>query len=165
MLKIGAELSKAQERLANHGNGTFGKWCKERLGISSQSARNAINAFHAFGQEDCKTVLQSFDASALYLLSADSTPEEATEKAWELAEAGETITKKRAKQIVDEVCSEGRDAPPAIEETWLDKLSSIESQLRRLARSIEDHERREMFREELERLRQEIDDILSGELE
>ena len=40
-----------------------------------------------------------FDASALYLLSADSTPEAATKKALRLAKAGEYISHKRAKEI------------------------------------------------------------------
>ncbi len=92
VLKIGEELAAAQERLANNGNGTFGKWVAERLGMSRMSSSRAIQAYRTFGMGDCNKLLQSFDASALYILSAESTPEEATTKALELAEQGEQIT-------------------------------------------------------------------------
>ena len=97
--EVGEELKAAHERLANHGDGTFNRWVKERCGFSHATAYKAIAAFDVFGGEDCKQYLQSFDASALYLLSAPSCPEEATAEAIERAEKGERITHKLAKEI------------------------------------------------------------------
>jgi hypothetical protein len=47
-----------------------------------------MGAVEAFG-EDWETVSQSLDASAIYLLSRDTTPEEAITEAIQAAEAGE----------------------------------------------------------------------------
>ena len=76
VIALGKEFAEAQERLANYGNGQFQKWIKERCGITPRSAYNAINAHATF--KDCEKSSQSFDTSALYLLSSDSTPEAAT---------------------------------------------------------------------------------------
>lgn len=99
ILVIGRELKAAQDRLANHHDGTFNKWVEQRCGFSKRTAYNAISAYTTFG---CATVAQLFDARALYLLSAESTPEAATEEALRLANEGEVITHKRAKAIVDQ---------------------------------------------------------------
>lgn len=97
VMKLGAELSAAQQKLSNHGDGTFGKWCQQRCGISRVTANKAINVYKAF---DCKPSLQSFDPTALYLLSSPSCPEEATTEAVERAEQGERITAKLARDII-----------------------------------------------------------------
>jgi hypothetical protein len=80
-------LAAARDRLANHGNGTFGKWCNERCGITHQHANRAIAAHQQFGSSEHR--VQNFDATSLYLLSADSCPDEAYEEALERAEHGE----------------------------------------------------------------------------
>jgi hypothetical protein len=98
VLKIGKELEAARDRLARHGNGTFGTWCVERCGISRMSANRAMQAYSQF--KDCNTVLQTFDATAMYLLSAESCPEDAAAEAMDRAKTGEQITAKLAKQII-----------------------------------------------------------------
>lgn len=102
VMEVGAELAAARDELSNHGNGTFGKWCKQRCGITSQTARNAIRVFEQFA--DSKTVLQSFDVSALYLLSSESCPEDAVSEAMERAGAGEHITQKSVREILRASC-------------------------------------------------------------
>jgi N6-adenosine-specific RNA methylase IME4 len=100
MLIIGEELKAAQRLLANNKTGVFNKWIAERCGFTRQSAYKAIAAYNAFGY--CKPELQyQFDVSSLYLLSADCCPEPATKKALRLAEKGERITKKRAKELIE----------------------------------------------------------------
>ena len=84
MLKIGKELTEAQQRLSRHGTGTFGRWCKERCGISRTTAHRILKAYKAFG--DCSTVEQTMDASAVYVLSEKSCPEEAKKEAVRQAE-------------------------------------------------------------------------------
>ena len=107
VMAIGKELTAAQDRLANHGDGTFGKWAQARCGFTRQSAYRAIAAFGTF--KDCNIMLQTFDPTALYLLSADSCPEGATAEALKLAETGEKITAKRAKEIIAEVGGDDGD--------------------------------------------------------
>lgn len=107
VLKLGAELKAAQERLSNHGNGTFGKWCVERCGISRSSADKIIKSHEVFSDKVCVNFTQSFDASALYALSADTCPEAALADALKLAKKGEVITHKRAKEIIAEHTIEG----------------------------------------------------------
>jgi hypothetical protein len=97
VIAIGRELKAAQERLANHRVGTFQKWVKQRCGITPKSAYRAISAFDAFGY--CDKLSQYFDASSLYLLSAESCPEEATAEALKLAADGQRITHKVAKEL------------------------------------------------------------------
>jgi hypothetical protein len=105
--KLGEELAEARNRLSNHGNGTFGKWCKERLGMSSQTARNLIAVHEGVPEKDCQTVLQSFDLTALYKLLSDTAPEEAYRDAVKLAKKGEPITSKVAKEIISSHTVEG----------------------------------------------------------
>ncbi len=100
VMEIGEELVSARKRLSNHKNGTFGKWCQQRIGITSQTARNAITVYECCSGKYCKTVLQYFDLSALYALTADSCPEEAFKDAIKAATKGELITKKRAKELI-----------------------------------------------------------------
>lgn len=109
ILKLGKELADAQKRLSHRGNGTFGKWCVERCGISRMTAHNAITAFGVFGGANCKTVLQSFDATALYLLSAETCPEDATKDAINAAKRGEVITKKAALEFIEKYTADSDD--------------------------------------------------------
>ena len=62
--------------VSNHGNGCFNKWVNERCGFTHTTAYNAISASMTF--KCSKHYLEHFDASAMYVLSADSTPEKAT---------------------------------------------------------------------------------------
>ncbi len=88
--------------LANHGDGTFGKWCVERCQITRATALNYMRVTEVFGSQkqlNCKSLLQSFTAEALYYLSRDTTPEEATRDALKLAKKGERITLAVAKEL------------------------------------------------------------------
>ncbi len=74
--------------LANHGDGTFGKWCKERCGIGKSTAYRYLTILDVFGDAKelvCPTGGQTFDAKALEYLANDTTPEEATRDALKLA--------------------------------------------------------------------------------
>lgn len=65
-IELGKILADAQQRLANHGNGTFEKWLKQRCGISRMSASRAMRAAECFAEKDCNKLLQTSDVSALY---------------------------------------------------------------------------------------------------
>ncbi len=112
---IGTELAKAHEKLARHGNGVFGQWVEERCGIGRHRALNYMRVSEVFGAEDCRKFIQTFDNSAMYLLSAPSTPREALDAAIERADAGEKITHKIAKEIV----AKFKPEPKPIDDTFV----------------------------------------------
>lgn len=103
---MGRELKIAHDELANHGDGCFVKWCKERCGISKSTAFNYLSAVDVFGDKDCPSLGRTFTAEALYHLARDTTPQDAIDKAIEAAEKGERITLPKAKQIIEEVIVE-----------------------------------------------------------
>ncbi len=111
ILVIGAELAKAHEKLAHHGNGVFRKWVEERCNIAPSSARRMMYTFEVFGQKECANLAQTFADSAMYLLAAPNTPREALDAAIARAESGEKITHKIAKEIVSEYKADPPEEP------------------------------------------------------
>lgn len=111
ILAIGEELTAAHKLLAGKGrDGMFRPWVEESCGFAFRTAYRAMEAFTTFGGEKCANLAHLFDASALYVLSADSTPDEATTEAITRAEAGEKITHKLAKTIKQKF------TPPEVED-------------------------------------------------
>jgi hypothetical protein len=79
--------------------GQFNSWLKTEFQWSRSTAYNYINVFETFGS--CSNFGQlDIAASALYLLAAPSTPEEARKEALESARIGETVTYLKAKAII-----------------------------------------------------------------
>lgn len=96
IIDIGTKLMDVKQRL---GHGGFGSWLKAEFGWHWNTAGNYMRVADKF------TNFVNLDAiapSALYLLSAPSTPEDAVNEALERAENGETITHSTAKAIVNE---------------------------------------------------------------
>lgn len=114
IFQIGEQLKIAHDELANHGDGTFGKWCKERLGISTSSAHNYLSVVDTFGSQkllDLPSLGRTFTAESLYYLSRDTTPEEATRDALKVAKKGERVTLQVAKGLAEKyTCDEIEDA-------------------------------------------------------
>jgi len=99
VLTIGQALTDAQDLLADHAGGAFGKWVKQSCGFSKRTAYRYMSAHLTFGS--CATMSQRrFDISTMYLLANDSTPSAAVTEAIEIAESGETVTGKTAKQLI-----------------------------------------------------------------
>jgi len=99
VLAIGEALTEAQDLLASHHGGAFGKWVKQSCGFSKRTAYRYMSAHLTFGS--CATMSQRrFDISTMYLLANDSTPSAAVTEAIELAESGETVTSKTAHQLI-----------------------------------------------------------------
>ena len=95
IFEVGRQLQVAHDALANHGDGVFGKWCKERCGMSDRTARNYMGVVEAFGSQkqlDPERLSESFTAESLYYLSRDTTPEEAIKDALKEAKKGQRIT-------------------------------------------------------------------------
>ena len=94
VIEIGERLIDVKERL---GHGKFGQWLDAEFQWSADTARNYMNVAERCGQNP---KISEFAPSALYLLAAPSTPEDARTEAINLAEQGQKITHAVAKQIV-----------------------------------------------------------------
>ena len=111
ILSIGKNLDAVHQLLAGNGReGKFKPWVEERCGFTYRSAYRYLGAWKTFGSK-CDTV-SHFEPRALYLLSRESTPEEAVEQSIELAKGGERITESRAKEIVAEHRDGTSTTPP-----------------------------------------------------
>jgi len=98
IFEMGQKFAEVRELLRHNKEGGFEGWLIAE-GFKKQFVYNCIGVYASFvnrpnfGQLDIAV-------SALYLLVAPSTPEEAREEVLELAAAGQTITHATAKQIV-----------------------------------------------------------------
>lgn len=93
---LGAKLIEVKDRL---GDGNFREWLRSEFGWSHMTAYRFIRVHERFGRNNLLQV--DVAPSALYLLAAPSTPEEAVDEALERAAGGERITHAAARGIVD----------------------------------------------------------------
>jgi hypothetical protein len=143
-LDMGRELVEAHREIQALKAGGFQAWVNARIGISEQDASQLMAVYERFG-ESTIMVISRFAQTALLLLSAPSVPPEARDEARVRAEAGDTITVQRAKDLV-----EARRAQPRAEEAALAAQADAE----RLRQRIEQHEAR--TRETMAALEQQI---------
>lgn len=103
IFQIGEALTDVQQRLASHKSGTFRAYLWHEFHWSKSTAYSFIAVYRwcmkRFG--GCPNFGQlNFAASALYAVSAASTPEAAVDEMLERAEAGEEITHSLAQEII-----------------------------------------------------------------
>jgi hypothetical protein len=103
IVEIGNRLIIVKTKLEH---GQLGRWLDAEFGWGHDTARNFMNVAEHFGQNQ---KISGFGPSALYALSAPSTPEPARKEATKRAEAGETITHAKAKEIIAEHGPEPED--------------------------------------------------------
>lgn len=94
IVDIGLELIAVQSHLPGE---QFDGWLKAEFEWSRRTAFRFISVTNQFG---AKLALNEIAPSALYLLAAPSTPDEARQEALARAEAGEVITHKEAQAII-----------------------------------------------------------------
>lgn len=97
MLEMGQAIKTANELLANHSGGTFGKWVETECGIAPKSAYRYMHAWESFGSCDS---LSQLTAEAVYALSSPNAPPEAAKQAQKLADKGVKVTEKVAKELL-----------------------------------------------------------------
>lgn len=97
IIEIGQKLTEVKARL---GHGNFGRWLEAEFAWTQQTAQRFMHVGERFKFNNLLDL--NFAPSALYLLSAPSTPDEALEEALERAENGERITHSAAKEIIAE---------------------------------------------------------------
>ncbi|NEQ23591.1 MAG: DUF3102 domain-containing protein [Microcoleus sp. SIO2G3] len=102
MIQIGNKLIEVKKQL---GHGYFRAWLKIEFHWSERSAQKFMSAARfaaSFFEKEELSNLNNFDVSALALLAAKSTPEEAKQKALERAAQGKFVSHKKAKEIINE---------------------------------------------------------------
>ena len=96
--EIGQNLVEVRERL-NYGY--FVSWLRAEFEWSERTGYNYINIFESFGSFANVAKLETAaSASALYLLAAPSTPQDARQEALKLVGGGKILSYKEAKTIV-----------------------------------------------------------------
>lgn len=93
IIEVGQKLIQVKERL---GHGNFGDWLEAEFQWSNQTAKRFMNVAISFQNQQ---IVDFLAPSALYLLSAPSTPETARSEALARAKAGENISHTTAKAI------------------------------------------------------------------
>ncbi len=108
MILIGLELIAVKKAL---GHGEFGGWVKAEFGWSGRTARRFMQAAEVFGAKvDTVSVL---DPSALYLLSAPSTPDQVRKYALALLEGGRALPAAEIRKL----CSGNLAGMPSLKES------------------------------------------------
>lgn len=102
----GKLLHEANELLADHRDGLFQRWLDDEFDMSKSTAYRMMSAYRIF--DGCPTVGQ-LEVSAMYALASDQCPENATKEALKLANRGERISQKRAKQLIAKYTVEAED--------------------------------------------------------
>lgn len=97
IVAIGIALQEVKERLPH---GQFGAWLAAEFDMSERMAQNFMRVADCFKSANFADL--SIAPSALYLLAAPSTPDEAREEAIERAEQGEVVSHAMAQEIVEE---------------------------------------------------------------
>jgi hypothetical protein len=102
IFSIGDALREAQSILANHGNGAFGQWLESRCNMSRRTAYNYIQIAKKVQLHDRATVSQSFDAGALYELTAAKAAAGTLSAAVQAANTGQYINRAIARKMVQQ---------------------------------------------------------------
>lgn len=97
LIRTGNILIEVKNRLPH---GQWSSWCESELGWSQRTAQQMMHVAETFSIESLSNL--DIAASALYVLSAPSTPEQAREEALFLARKGQPITLAGAKELRDQ---------------------------------------------------------------
>lgn len=112
IIEIGQSLIEVKGRLEH---GQFGAWLETEFEMTSRTARNFMNVATQFKSETVSDL--RIATSALYLLASPNTPDEARDAAIEAAQAGERVTKAKAKALINEHKPPPSVVPPAQPQT------------------------------------------------
>lgn len=109
LMKIGQRLIEVKELLEH---GQFQEWCETEFQMTARTARNMMNVAKVFG--DKTETVSVLSDSAMYLLAAPSTPEEARVEVIEQAQqTGKSPTKSEVQETIKK-----HQPPPA--QTYLE---------------------------------------------
>ena len=121
ILAAGEALAEAQDLLANHAGGSFGKWVTDKCSMSRRQAYRLIGLWDTWG--GCDTVAQLADIDALRKMAG--APDGTVKKAIELMEDGQHLDLAPAKTLMASTATKkakkNRPAPLVIQT----KLGSV----------------------------------------
>lgn len=146
------------------GHGHFVNWLQS-IGLSKQTAERWMNVAENFGE---KTHHESFENSALYLLSTSKVPESAREEAKERAEAGEKITEEIARQIRDahKAKEQAEQQAQLAQQELFQSRAESHNAIIRLSQQIEDlQKQRDERQHQISTLQQQIASIKKPEVQ
>src|SRR4030043_525908 len=152
IIENGKDLIEAKEKV---GHGNFQKWVDLCFDQGYRTAHRWMLVAEKF-KSDTVSLLELFSNRALYLLSANSTPEPAREEAITRASQGEQITHATAKEIAGK---------HKIIEEQQTKISALESQIQSLQFSILSAEEEvipadyEKTKAEVDRLKKKLEEV------
>jgi len=110
LIQIGTNLIEAK-KLCEHGE--WLPWLEreftDEYALTHRSAQHYMNVAQKFGDKYETVSYLPIAATALYMLSVTSVPDEAREEAITRAAAGETISKKKANQIIKQYTSVSKE--------------------------------------------------------
>jgi hypothetical protein len=102
ILQIAAKLAKARDVFRyRRAEGGFTGWITKRLRHSSATACNVLNIYQRFGGDECFQTLEILPISALYLLAAPSTPDEAVKEIADRVKAGKQPSCAEVKETIE----------------------------------------------------------------
>jgi hypothetical protein len=96
ILEIGQKLINVKARL---GHGNFLLWLEAEFALAERTAQRLMNVTETFHNKNVNLSDLNFASTALYILAAPSTPDEARDEAVERASKGETITRGIAQEL------------------------------------------------------------------
>ncbi|MEO1376926.1 MAG: DUF3102 domain-containing protein [Cyanobacteria bacterium J06635_10] len=150
--EIGQRLFDVRAQLKH---GQFESWLKAEFGWSRRTAYNFIKVYEAFG-ERAKLAQIDIATSALYLLAAESTPQEVREEYLLKAEKGEKITHKELRSDIEQKKQKSipakekrNDNTPTIQNSPPLNATSIPEIIKLASQTVVDVESREVPEPEL----------------
>jgi hypothetical protein len=103
IIEIGRRLTECQKAV---GHGGWAKWLEAHFGWSDRTALNFMRAFEMSKSEKFSDL--DLPVSALYLLAAPSTPEEARDEIIERAKVGEQVPLAAVKETIARAKARGK---------------------------------------------------------
>ena len=145
ILDIGQKLLEIKEKL---GHGNFLSWLKTEFNWSEPSAQRFMQVARQFKSIDLMDL--EIAPSALYILSAPSTPDSVRQEAVSRAKAGENITYTTAKEIKHQYQTDIAENKKErnVQVSVADKLSSQQSEIK-VARLDEEKELKPLPEQEI----------------
>lgn len=133
IIEIGRRLSECRS-LIRHGD--WLPWLRREFSWSERTARNYIRAYETLAEKSANVADLSMQLSSVYLITAPSTPPEASVEVIGRVGAGEVVSRSEVKRIVDDA-KHLRRPPTSVKEVFertgaivLKKLSDVERALR-----------------------------------
>jgi hypothetical protein len=100
-MDLAEHIAEAQSLLSNNGNGTFGVWCSERLGITRRHANRLAAIHERFGKIGTHVSQSSPPLRALTPLASEDAPQDVVDEVVEYIKTGGQLSERVAKSAIE----------------------------------------------------------------